>query len=70
MIEKMRCGHILNEEQINICYGDNFYSDFSVYTCVHGSFAITSKLYFTLNLHSCGHIFFAKIEHNVSGAAE
>ena len=45
VIEKLRCGHILNEEQIKICDRDNFYSDFSVYTCVHGSSAITSKLY-------------------------
>lgn len=51
VIENLRWGHILTEEQIKICYEDNFYSDPSVYTCVHGSSAIT--LYFTLNLHSC-----------------
>ena len=45
VIDNLRCEHILNEEQINICYRDNFYFDFSVYTCVHGSSAITSKLY-------------------------
>ena len=35
----------------SICYDVSFYSDLSVYTCVHGS--MTVNLYFTLKLHSC-----------------
>lgn len=65
----------------SICYEVSFYSDLSVYTCVHGSMAI--NLYFSLNLLSCDSrltitivllklaiFFLEKIEHNVSGAAE